>query len=202
MSDMNSGYSGFSMSKRAAAAYDGGEMPRSKWTKSAIVERVREFCDDEDLAYDTAVEKMAKSELFNRFISWSSWHHTSRMINATDFYSLDEAACREAFRPLTAEEIAEKQAAKAAANEAEKARAASLGDKEAERTAAIAAYKEAHGYEPDTVAALIAEHPEACTFRTSKNGAECVDIDFDGHKATCRVTDAAARRVWFFDALK
>lgn len=33
MWNMNSGYSGYSMSNRAVDAYEDGEMPLSKWTK-------------------------------------------------------------------------------------------------------------------------------------------------------------------------
>lgn len=33
MMDVNSGYIGYSMSRRAAEAYEDGEMPKSKWTK-------------------------------------------------------------------------------------------------------------------------------------------------------------------------
>ena len=33
MCNMNSGYSGYSMSNRAVDAYEDGEMPLSKWTK-------------------------------------------------------------------------------------------------------------------------------------------------------------------------
>lgn len=37
MMDVNSGYIGHSMSRRAAEAYEDGEMPNSKWTKKAMV---------------------------------------------------------------------------------------------------------------------------------------------------------------------
>ena len=37
MHDMNSGYDGYSMSKRAVEAYGNGEKPYSKWKKSDIV---------------------------------------------------------------------------------------------------------------------------------------------------------------------
>ena len=37
MMDVNSGYIGHSMSRRAAEAYEDGEMPKSKWTKKAMV---------------------------------------------------------------------------------------------------------------------------------------------------------------------
>ena len=42
MHDMNSGYDGYSMSKRAVEAYGNGEKPYSKWKKSDILERLEE----------------------------------------------------------------------------------------------------------------------------------------------------------------
>lgn len=36
----NRGYVGHSMSVRAASAYGNGEMPKSKWTKSVLIDRV------------------------------------------------------------------------------------------------------------------------------------------------------------------
>lgn len=49
--DASSGYIGWSMSRNAAAAYADGEMPKSKWTKAAMVEAIKGCCDDNDLAY-------------------------------------------------------------------------------------------------------------------------------------------------------
>lgn len=70
------GYSGASMSVNARAAYEAGEMPRSKWTKAAILGALRGYCDEMDLLYDPAVESETKAALFDRFIAYSSWHHT------------------------------------------------------------------------------------------------------------------------------
>lgn len=42
MWNMNSGYSGYSMSNRAVDAYEDGEMPLSKWTKKMIISEVVE----------------------------------------------------------------------------------------------------------------------------------------------------------------
>ena len=38
----SAGYHGYSMSNNAVAAYDNGEMPLSKWTKSAILNELVE----------------------------------------------------------------------------------------------------------------------------------------------------------------
>lgn len=50
-------------------------MPRSKWTKAAILGALRGYCDETDLLYDPAVESETKAALFDRFIAYSSWHH-------------------------------------------------------------------------------------------------------------------------------
>lgn len=47
------GYVGTSMSVRARAAYESGEMPMSKWTRKAIISAIKDYCDDFDLAYDS-----------------------------------------------------------------------------------------------------------------------------------------------------
>lgn len=43
MLNMNSGYSGYSMSNRAVEAYEDGEMPLSKWSKQLIIDEVVEY---------------------------------------------------------------------------------------------------------------------------------------------------------------
>lgn len=85
------GYIGASMSANARAAYEAGEMPRSKWTKAAILGALRGYCDEMDLLYDPAVESETKAALFDRFIAYSSWHHTGAYARETEFFALDEA---------------------------------------------------------------------------------------------------------------
>lgn len=48
------GYSGASMSVNARAAYEAGEMPRSKWTKTAILGALRGYCDEMSVPADYA----------------------------------------------------------------------------------------------------------------------------------------------------
>lgn len=90
--DMNSGYSGWSMSKRAETAYDNGYMPKSKWTKAAIIEAVYNYADEERLEnpaeYAEAAKKLTLRELRDWFIEYKEWHHTSKFCNATDFYGI------------------------------------------------------------------------------------------------------------------
>lgn len=109
------GYSGASMSVNARAAYEAGEMPRSKWTKTAILGALRGYCDEMDLLYDPAVESETKAALFDRFIASSSWHHTGAYARETEFFALDEAAVVGAFRELGPEEAAERDRIRAQA---------------------------------------------------------------------------------------
>lgn len=84
MFNMNSGYTGYSMSNRAVEAYEDGEMPLSKWSKERIVIEVakHEHFKKEDL------KKYSKKVLTEYFLERSSWHHTSSYCNETDFYSI------------------------------------------------------------------------------------------------------------------
>lgn len=88
--NMNSGYSGYSMSNRAAEAYNNGEMPLSKWTKQALLAAVEEYAKENEIRFSLPLlKKLTADELRNRFLYRSSWHHTSEYANRTDFYSLD-----------------------------------------------------------------------------------------------------------------
>ncbi len=85
------GYVGCSMSENARRAYETGEMPISKWTKKAIIERIVEEVNNYD--YDVnldIVKQMSKLFLQKYAIHWSSWHHTGKFARETDFYELDE----------------------------------------------------------------------------------------------------------------
>lgn len=91
MWNMNSGYVGSSMSRRAAEAYENGEKPLSKWTKKAILEAIKKNSEDYDFKAEilvklekTPVKALKEIALYN-----SSWHHTSSYCNSTDFYSVD-----------------------------------------------------------------------------------------------------------------
>lgn len=82
------GYNGYSMSNNAVAAYNNGEMPLSKWTKTAILETI---FDNREISEEKAdlLRKMTAKELKGAFLRQSSWHHTSKFYNCTNFYSLD-----------------------------------------------------------------------------------------------------------------
>lgn len=91
------GYVGCSMSVNARLAYRSGEMPKSKWTKPAMLDAIEDYCGMFGIGYDGSASKMRKEELFDRFFEWKSWHHTGKYGNQTDFYGLDEDAVLEVF---------------------------------------------------------------------------------------------------------
>lgn len=90
------GYIGSSMSVRAIEAYNQGEMPKSKWTKSAMLEAIAYAIQENDFEITDEqwvnIQKLNKESIFNNFFEWSSWHHTSKYANETDFYSVNEGA--------------------------------------------------------------------------------------------------------------
>lgn len=84
------GYHGFSMSNNALDAYENGEAPKSKWTKSAIISALEaEGIEAEKLVL---VKKLSVAFLKDKVLYRSSWHHTSSHFNRTDFYSVDADA--------------------------------------------------------------------------------------------------------------
>lgn len=201
MQDVNSGYVGWSMSRRAAEAYESGEMPKSKWTKKAIIGAVRAACDELDLMYDPHIERLRKDELFGQFLYASSWHHTSKFFNATDFYAVDEDAVAEVFRPMTEAELSDRQTEReAAAAEAKAARDAMERERD-ERLSRWRAYRAEHGFGPDTVAAFAREHPECCHERVSRKGNRVVSyIDQLGQEQSCLSERAKSLALYGFDA--
>lgn len=88
--DMNSGYTGYSMSNRAAEAYQNGERPLSKWTKKDIINEIREYARDNNLPFSIALlDKVKAKVLKDSLLKKTSWHHTSSFANKTNFYSID-----------------------------------------------------------------------------------------------------------------
>lgn len=82
------GYNGWSMSNNAVAAYEDGEKPLSKWTKTDIFDTIV----DTEIELKCSIEKLRKlpvKVLKEVCLKYSSWHHTSNHYNRTDFYSLD-----------------------------------------------------------------------------------------------------------------
>lgn len=202
MTDVNSGYVGWSMSRRAAEAYGDGEMPKSKWTRKAMVAAIQSCCDESDLLFDPDVLKgMRKDDAFERFFCKSSWHHTSKFFNETDFYKVDEDAVCVSFRPMTDDELAQRDAARRQAIEQEKAEREAMLAARAEQLSKHRAYRIENGFDPDTVAAFAREHPECCHERVSRKGNRILSyIDNLGHEQVCPIDRIEDTHLYGFDA--
>ena len=202
MMDVNSGYVGHSMSRRAAEAYQTGEMPKSMWTKKAMVAAIQSYCDEFDMLFAPDVLKgMRKDDIFERFFYKSSWHHTSKFFNETDFYTLDEDAVCETFRPMTDAEVAERDASRQQVIEEERAEREVLRASENEKFNRHRTYREEHGFAPDTVAAFAHEHPECCRERVSRKGNRVLShIDHLGHEQVCPIDRIGETHLYGFDA--
>ena len=82
-----SGYHNYSMSNNAVLAYENGEKPLSKWTKAAIIESLAE--QEAPANFIEAVKKQPAAAVKTVLLYCSSWHHTSKEYNRTNFYSVE-----------------------------------------------------------------------------------------------------------------
>lgn len=206
---MNSGYFGWSMSRNAVAAYEDGEKPRSKWTKAAILAAVAAYCDEFDLVPDAGLSKLTKTELFGRALYNSSWHHTSKFCNVTEFYALDEDFVCANSRPMTPGEISARDSAREAEKAAREARALAAREARALAARRRAAYEAEHGFPPTCLLAYMDARPELCeTFVSKRSNRPCVRYTVDCKRGgervtldfTCPLEDAARRVIDGFDA--
>lgn len=100
------GYSGWSISNNVLDAYNNSEMPLSKWSKTAILERIVYLINDEEISikFDLKLlKRMNLQSLKDVFLSNSGWHHTSAMYNKTKFYKVNSMVINE----MTDEKIKE-----------------------------------------------------------------------------------------------
>lgn len=83
------GYHGYSMSNNAVSAYKDGEKPFSKWTKKSILAEIQTLHLNKPFLFDLRLlNHMPLLLLKEMALSQSSWHHTSKFYNNTDFYSV------------------------------------------------------------------------------------------------------------------
>lgn len=86
MINVNSGYVGYSMSKRASLAYDEDRRPLSKWSKADLIDAVEEL----NPSILDSCKGLSVSELRSFLLKYSEWHHTSSYYNRTNFYKIRE----------------------------------------------------------------------------------------------------------------
>lgn len=80
------GYSGRSMSNSAKASEDAGSMPKSRWTKQAILDEI-EF--DGQLSFLLPkLREMPLQRLKEIALERDGWHHTGKFYSKTDFYRI------------------------------------------------------------------------------------------------------------------
>ena len=181
-----SGYVGSSMSENAVLAYEQGEKPKSKWTKAAMIEAIKEYCYDMDLVYDSSIEKMKKDEIFVKFFAWSSWHHTGKSANETDFYAIDEEAVYDTFPEADEETLAQRAKEREALREKEQERL----QKQLEEEKAWEQRRKETGY-GQTFAALVEGGYPNVEIRLSQKGNPCIYVtDEYGKVHTCLVREA------------
>lgn len=75
------------MSNRAVMAYEAGERPLSRWTKDLMKSEVEKMAgrDVARILMELPLKDLKDALLYN-----SSYHHTGRYFNRTDFYSINE----------------------------------------------------------------------------------------------------------------
>lgn len=198
------GYVGASMSVRAKAAYESGEMPMSKWTRGAIISAIKDYCTDFDLAYNPEIETMNRAKLAEAYLEYKSWHHTGRFARETEFFGLNEDAVCADFPEMTPDQIAERDE-KAA--EVQAAATEWNGFMKARENA----FAERFGCNASSVLAYEAFHPERCTrFLSKRSKREIIGYELPDKAAdwgmkpeqTCSVELAARSHVACFNAFR
>ena len=194
------GYLGSSMSVRAVEAYEQGEMPISRWTKTAIIQAVKDYCFDFDLAYNPDIEKKTKAELAKEFLEYKSWHHSSRTAREVEFFGLNEDAVCRSFEQMSEEQIIERDRQMADERAALEARLQFMQSREKE-------FEKKFECDPSSVLAYEAIHPEMCErFISRRKNTEMIKyrLPTEAVKAgmkeeqVCPVAHASQRRVAYF----
>ena len=201
-----SGYIGQSMSVRARAAYNNGEMPASKWTKTAMIDALRDWCDDNDRTFTGSVCKMRKSDIFDRLFECTSWHHTGKFAARTDFYGVDEDAASEMFEPMDAAELAAREAFRGARRAEEQAREEASEARRAAMAADLEGAREwqrEHGCSPWSIGAALLVCPERVRVWTTRKGAVRLGVlpqDGSWRQRDRLEVAASVAEAWYADA--
>ena len=181
--DMNKGYHGYSMSKRAASAYTNGEKPLSRWTKRAIIDSIDEWEENNNRLMTVDVNQMTRDDLIERYIRYSSWHHTSKMINVTEFYQLSDILLTADSREMTADEIKSRNDMISSQINAEEEEEKRIREDLENARKAVEAFEEANGYSKTCWWRIVAERPESVVAKTiSRRGNVTYHINYEGHE--------------------
>lgn len=74
------------MSNNAVSAYESGEKPLSKWKKADILAEVKKLNPSDEIM--EKLKGIKVNDLKDICLYQSSWHHTSKYYNETNFYSI------------------------------------------------------------------------------------------------------------------
>lgn len=77
------------------------EMPKSRWTKAALIDAIRECCRERDLIYDPDIEEMSKAELWDAFVREVDGRCYGMGCMPTEIYGIDEKSCEERFKHVS-----------------------------------------------------------------------------------------------------
>ena len=135
MESKGKGYIGNSMSVNAHEAYADGQMPKSKWSKKAII-NAAELIDDIKVS-EIGLDRLTLVELRSHLLKAESWHHTGKFYRATDFYAFDE----ESFESMSKERVDAIIAARKKEQRATDAKKLSAADDKAALEAARLIYR-------------------------------------------------------------
>jgi hypothetical protein len=148
---------------------------------------------------------MRKDDIFGNFFMKTSWHHTGRYAQATDFYGLDEEAVSEAFAPLSESQLEERKAFRRAAEAARYEMELKRKEESEQRRARRSDFIAEHGFAPETVAGLMARCPHACRLAWSRKKRGSIVVYHPGPHGElrcCPLVDAMRNRSgWGGDAM-
>lgn len=154
-----------SMSVNASLAYLNGEMPKSKWNKKAIIE----FLENEDRPDLVEKAQPLPYYVLAQYLKCTSWHHTSKFYNQTDFWifgiNLFEMAEQADFEKL----IADYRAKNPTKSKEERAQASQAAAQRRQQKADAAALKLARR-RIDQLAHIAGMPPKANLLKSLKSG--------------------------------
>ena len=158
-----------------------------------MLDEIEAYCDENDLDFGQDIEMMRKDAIFERFFTKTSWHHTGRYAQATDFYGIDEEAVSEAFAPLSESQLAQREIRRRAAEAARQEEELKRKEEDERGRGRRADFMAEHGFAPETVAGLMARCPHACRLAWSRKKRGSIVVYHpgpNGELRSCPLVDA------------